>query len=35
VFDKVYAECSFWQGKLRLAAPPQAAGKPKDVQSGR
>lgn len=28
VFDKVYAECAFWQGKLRLAVVPETAGKP-------
>lgn len=28
VFDKVYAECTFWQGKLNLVASPQAGGEP-------
>lgn len=28
VFNKVYAECAFWQGKLRLVASPQNIDKP-------
>ena len=35
VFDKVYAECSFWQGKLNLAAPPEDADTSKLAKPGR